>query len=210
MPLTADNLTKAYGGKLVLNRLSHTFPAVGTVALMGPSGCGKTTLLRLIAGLERCDSGEVRHSAHTRLSMVFQEDRLLPTLTVLDNLVEVLGDRTPEKRQWAEYCLERCGLGGEGQRYPAQLSGGMKRRVAIARAMAYGGNLLLLDEPFKGLDDAAKEKVMVFVLGGEESQERLTLLVTHDREEAAAADGILRLDGPPLSVADAGCTGKNN
>lgn len=202
MPLTIDNISKRYGEKAVLTGFSHTFPAVGTVALMGPSGCGKTTLLRLIAGLERPDAGKIVLPDHRRLSMVFQEDRLLPTLTARENLLAVLGKKSDRNRQWADYCLGRCGLGGEEDRYPGELSGGMNRRVAIARAMAFQGGILVLDEPFKGLDESTKDKVQDFVLDEEVSRERLTLLVTHDPAEAERADVILHLTGPPLQITE--------
>lgn len=197
MPLRLENLCKRYGKKAVLDSFHYTFPEAGIVALMGPSGCGKTALLRLIAGLERPDGGTVRLPRGTKLSMVFQEDRLLPTLDVRGNLLAVLGGDTPENRRLAEEYLDRVGLEREYPSLPSQLSGGMKRRVAIARAVAYGGDILLLDEPFKGLDNESKRRVMDFAL---ERKNRLTLLVTHNENEAARADIILRLGGPPLRI----------
>lgn len=199
MALSLESLSKHYGDKSVLRDFSFNFPSQGVVAVMGPSGCGKTTLLRLIAGLEQPDSGEVHLPKDTKLSMVFQEDRLLDTLTARENILVVMAGHTPQNRARADYCLDRCGLLPEADRYPGQLSGGMRRRVALARAVAYGGNLLLLDEPFKGLDRALKQQVMDFVLeGGDHAA--LTLLVTHDREEAERADHVLQLVGPPLKI----------
>lgn len=193
MSLRIEGLCKAYGQKTVLRGFSHNFPPAGVVALMGPSGCGKTTLLRLIAGLERPDSGALHLPPGIRLSMVFQEDRLLPTLDARGNILAVLGKPTRENIALADYCLACCGLAGEERRYPAELSGGMRRRVAIARAVAYGGGLLLLDEPFRGLDAATRALVADFALRGESAAKRLTLLVTHSQEEAALADEVLRL-----------------
>lgn len=203
LQLTLENVHRRFGNKQVLAGFSHTFPLRGVVALMGPSGCGKTTLLRLIAGLERPDAGRIILPPEAKLSMVFQEDRLLPTLSARENLMAVLGERSAESIHRADYCLRRCGLSTEGNHYPAELSGGMKRRIAIARAMAVvlfrGGEILLLDEPFKGLDEKTRDMVQEFVLG-EERRGRLTLMVTHSPEEAARADLTLRLDGPPLEI----------
>lgn len=193
MPLVFENVSKAFGDKQVLQGFSHAFPSAGVVALMGPSGCGKTTLLRLAAGLEKPDTGMVLLPSHTKLSMVFQEDRLLPTLDARGNILTVLGPKNEQNTALADHCLALCGLAGEECRYPAELSGGMRRRVAIARAMAYGGNLLLLDEPFRGLDETTHRLVTRFVLHGQQARKRLTLLVTHHAAEAAMADAVVRL-----------------
>ena len=199
--LRTCGLTKSYGDTLVLDKFSQTFPCPGTVALMGPSGCGKTTLLRLLAELERPDSGRVeRRNAGGKVSMVFQEDRLLEVLTARENICAVL---PADRRELAALCLARCGLGEAAELYPAQMSGGMKRRLAIARAVAYGGDILLLDEPFRGLDHETKRQVMrlVFPEEGLADNGALTLLVTHDVEEAlAVSQYILLLQGPPLRV----------
>lgn len=188
--LRLDQVCKRFGEKVVLDRMSYTAPATGLVWIYGPSGSGKTTLLRLIAGLDQPDSGSIYLPEGARLSMVFQEDRLLPTLDARGNILAVIGRADAASRALADEYLARCGLAGEEHRFPAELSGGMRRRVAIARAMAYHGNILLLDEPFKGLDDALKQQVMDFVLA---DRSRLTLLVTHDRAEAVSADDCLSL-----------------
>lgn len=189
MCLRIEGLCKAYGQRPVLQDFSYTFPQCGVVAIMGPSGQGKTTLLRLIAGLEKPDSGQITLPQNTTLSMVFQEDRLIPSLTVLENIL-VATNGTEADKQRAHHCLDRLGLGGEGERYPAKLSGGMRRRVAIARAVVHGGTILLMDEPFKGMDEALAHQVMDFVL---EQRDRLILFVTHHREEAEQADRIIHL-----------------
>ena len=211
--LRTCGLTKSYGDTLVLDKFSQTFPCPGTVALMGPSGCGKTTLLRLLAELERPDSGRVeRRNAGGKVSMVFQEDRLLEVLTARENICAVL---PAERRELAALCLARCGLGEAAELYPAQMSGGMKRRLAIARAVAFAGDILLLDEPFKGLDLETKRLVMELVFsevpGLPSPKERLTLLVTHDVDEAmTAADRILLLEGTPLRVGRAFSVSREN
>lgn len=199
MALSVRELRKAFGPKIVLDGFSRDFPETGTVALLGPSGCGKTTLLRLLAGLERPDGGQVCLPARVRLSMVFQEDRLLPALDALGNVRIVLD---PDDEDWARACLAGCGLADAAGLYPSELSGGMQRRVALARAVAYDGDLLLLDEPFKGLDTATKRDVMRFVFEQRSRRASLVLLVTHDVDEALeAADTIFVLRGTPLKVA---------
>lgn len=187
---------KSYPEKRVLADFSLRLPETGAVAVLGPSGSGKTTLLRVLAGLERLDSGEITVRRGTKISMVFQEDRLLPALDVRGNLLAVLG-KSASDRRFADECLERCGLSEASAQRVSTLSGGMKRRVAIARAVAFGGDVLLLDEPFKGLDEALKKKVADFVFEG--CSNRLTVFITHDLAEARQyAHKLLRFSGPPL------------
>lgn len=201
MGIELHNVTKSFGQKLMLQAFSHSFPNSGTIALLGPSGCGKTTLLRLIAGLELPDSGSILMPPHSKLSMMFQEDRLLDSVDVFTNVLAVLPGKGAQSRQLAWDCLARCGLEQAGEQYPTQLSGGMRRRVALARAMAFGGNILLLDEPFKGLDVETKKQVQGFVFDPPLAKGRMTLLITHDIDEArAVADTILFLDGIPLRL----------
>lgn len=191
-----SSVSKCYGGFAVLDDFTLELPKVGVTCLFGPSGCGKTTLLDIIAGLTPPDSG-VLEDIPTQISYVFQDDRLLPWATALDNIAFVL---PKERRGEAGAFLLQAGLPAEAhEKVPAALSGGMRRRVAFARALARGGELLLLDEPLKGLDHDAKEELYPIL-------RRLTagypaILVTHDAEEAAAlADTIHRLSGPPLKI----------
>lgn len=188
--VTLEQVTKRYGEKTVLHRFSLQLPSRGIVALMGPSGCGKTTLLRLLAGLETPDAGRVRVQGHAVL--LFQEDRLLPWLTVEQNLLAALprggGEGIPP-------LLQALGISGESASYPGALSGGMRRRVALARALLAPGELLLLDEPFKGLDAVTRGRAMELVAA--RAADRLTLLVTHDPGEAALAACCYRLEGAP-------------
>lgn len=144
------DLCVCFGEHTVFDHFSCDIPLDGNTVLRGASGAGKTTLLRVLAGLYKPDAGTVRGAEALRISLVFQEDRLLPWYTALDN-VALVSDRTN-----AERMLLQLGLEGFLHEKPAALSGGMKRRVAIARALAYGGDLLLLDEPFTGLDETAK------------------------------------------------------
>ena len=149
-------------------------------ALLGPSGIGKSTLLRLIAGLEQPDSGRI-HSEFCRVGYVFQEDRLLPWLTAEDNLTVVTGCT----RETAGELLDALELGGEYRAYPDTLSGGMRQRVSIARALAFSPDLLLLDEPFKGLDEALRARVAELI---RKRHDGTLLLVTHDRRECDLLD----------------------
>ncbi len=151
--ISLERITLGYGDAAPVRDLTVTLPQRGVVAVTGASGSGKTTLLKLLAGLLAPLSGTVRGLEGLRVSAVFQEDRLAPWLTAKENvaLVNDLGD--PEK--W----LVALELGDKRNEYPAALSGGMQRRVALARALHYGGDVLLLDEPFKGLDEELTRRI---------------------------------------------------
>lgn len=184
MPIVISGLSKAFGEKQVLENFSCTLPAPGLTALMGPSGVGKTTLFRILLGLEKPDSGVIFGMEGKTLSVVFQEDRLFPDLTVLQN-TEVAGTN-------GEAWLARLGLQSELSAYPQSLSGGMRRRVSIARAICRNGDVFLLDEPFQGLDRERKRDVMEIFR--QLKKEKPVLLITHDPEEADfLADQVLFL-----------------
>ena len=177
---------------MVLDQFSLQIPEMGVTAFSGPSGCGKTTLLRLIAGLARPDAGEIT-GVPERPSFLFQEDRLIPWLTARGNVLAVLPTSEQER---AGAFLHAVGLGGEEESYPDALSGGMRRRVALARALAYRGGILLLDEPFKGLDPALMEQLAALIL----RQDRPVLVTSHsDREMDLLGGRIIRFTGPPLA-----------
>lgn len=193
------DLTVTYDGRAVLRAVDLTVPDGGHIALMGPSGCGKTTLLRVLAGLRAPDGGTVRVSPG-RMACVFQEPRLLPWRTAAENVNAVLSDRAqtmPQALAW----LERLELSDARDQYPAALSGGMQQRVAIARALAYDAPMLLLDEPFRGLDAALRQRVTALV--ADAARAKTLVLATHDAADAAAlgcavyayADGAFRRDG---------------
>lgn len=184
MSIVISGLSKAFGEKQVLENFSCTLPAPGLTALMGPSGVGKTTLFRILLGLEKPDSGVIFGMEGKTLSVVFQEDRLFPDLTVLQN-AEVAGTN-------GEAWLARLGLQSELSAYPQSLSGGMRRRVSIARAICRNGDVFLLDEPFQGLDRERKRDVMEIFR--QLKKEKPVLLITHDPEEADfLADQVLFL-----------------
>lgn len=193
MRIEACHVQKSYGRQLVVSDFSLSLPSQGVIALCGPSGCGKTTLMRLIAGLEKADGGTVSGIDGAQISIIFQEDRLLPWCTAEQNIA------VAAPKADAAYWLEQVGLGDARQKLPGELSGGMRRRVAIARALAYGGDLFLLDEPFKALDDATRMKIIGCTMRA--MQGKPAVLVTHELTEAATmADTVLLLDGPPLRV----------
>ncbi len=179
------NVSMAYGDKQVLENLSLTFESGRHYAVLGPSGQGKTTLLRLIAGLEAPQSGAVAIPEALRIAFCFQEDRLLPWKTVLQNVALACHDEQ-EAKAW----LDRVGLSGEWSAYPASLSGGMKRRAALARALALDSNVLLMDEPFRALD--AKTHADMLDLVRESAKDKLLILVTHDENDAAGMQ-IIRI-----------------
>ncbi len=181
-----DAVSFSYGDKPVFTAFSKRFSLGNTYAFIGPSGCGKTTLLRLLAGLETPQSGTVTVPQGAQITTVFQENRLLPWMTVRQNVELVLP--TPNKTL-VDWCLAAVELDESAKKYPAELSGGMQRRVALARALAYGGDILLLDEPFNGLDKALKERIAPKIK--ERFAKKTIFLVTHSEQEAALLDGIL-------------------
>ena len=157
--LTVRKLFKAYGPLTVFEDFSHCFPGGQITVIRGRSGRGKTTLLRLIAGLERPDAGEIRGVPENGVAMVFQEDRLPEQLTAPACLRCVLR-RTPHREARIAEALAALSLEGDSDRPVRQFSGGMRRRVALARALLHPSELVLLDEPFKGLDEATLRQVL--------------------------------------------------
>jgi ABC-type sulfate/molybdate transport systems ATPase subunit len=217
MILRADLAFRHPDGAGLEARFDLDLGAAGLTVLFGPSGCGKTTLLRLLAGLERPGRGSLRCGdeawaegtaflpAHRRrVGLVFQSGGLFPHLRVLDNAA--FG--APQDREGAQALLERVGLGGLAHRRPSELSGGQQRRLALARALAPRPRLLLLDEPFAGLDHAAAEALRAELRAILRERSTPALLVTHDRQEALALgdhllfmnDGRILQEGPPAEV----------
>lgn len=179
-----QHLCKSFDGKVVLDHVSLTLESGGTACLMAPSGRGKTTLLRCIAGLETPDSGQITDLPE-RIAYVFQEDRLCAGFSAVDNIRLVTGKALGEGE--IRRHLEELGLAGSLDQPVRELSGGMRRRVVISRAVCFGAGLLLLDEPFKGLDDEARQQTADYILRHRGAA--AILCVTHDREDAAALGG---------------------
>lgn len=180
MDLILNDICKAYGGNKVLEHVSLTFPQGSRTCIMAPSGRGKTTLLRILLGLTGPDSGTVA-GRPVKTAAVFQEDRLCGNLTVGANLRMVCGRtrKDPEIRA----LLTALGIGETLDLPASQLSGGMARRAALARALLADPELLILDEPFTGLDDAARERSAAAIR--EWAPGATVLLVTHRKEDAA-------------------------
>ncbi len=181
----------SYGEKKILDRFTLELPDRGITALSGPSGCGKTTLLRLLAGLEKLESGSLEAPAPERCGLLFQENRLLPGLTAAQQLRPVL----PRGASPLPY-LRAVGLEEEADSLPAALSGGMQRRLALARLLAYGEDkaLLLLDEPFTGVDPSRGARIMEWI----REKGQPVILTAHDLESLGLADRVISLEGPPL------------
>lgn len=175
------NVSKSFGSKKVLQNLNLTIEPGKISCIMAPSGAGKTTLLRILMGLEEADSGCITGLEGKRFSAVFQEERLCEYMTAVDNICLVTpgldaGSVVQE--------MDRLGLGDCCAQPVSQLSGGMRRRVSILRALLAAYDILCLDEPFKGLDDARKEQTLAYVK--QKAAGRTVLFVTHDEKEALA------------------------
>ena len=175
--ITLSHISKRFEEKEVLRDVSLQLPP-GITCLMGASGIGKTTLLRILTGLESPDSGEIG-GVPRRIAMLFQEDRLTESLTVRGNLRLALGKRYDEAA--AARMLDALQLPGILSQTVSSLSGGMKRRVALCRALLFDADLIVLDEPFKGLDEDTKAAAMGAVRN---YANRPVLVVTHDEDEA--------------------------
>lgn len=178
--LELKDVSLSFGALEVLRGASLTLGQDERIAITGPSGCGKTSLLHVIAGLLHSDSGLVRNRA-ARTGCVFQEPRLLPWLSAEENVSIVMPHGT--QGQDALMLLKKLGLADSAEKHPCELSGGMQQRAALARALAYAPDLLLLDEPFRALDAASKALAIDAV---NERADCAVILVTHSPEEADA------------------------
>lgn len=191
--IEVNHLTLRYGEKLVLDRFSLTLPDHGVTALNGPSGCGKTTLLRALGGLVRPETGTVSGLDPAETAFLFQENRLFPWRTAAQHITDVLPrNRRGEVARWLAFAE----LDDEGDAYPAALSGGMARRLALARCAALGGEVLLLDEPFAGVDAARTIRLIDRL----RALEVPVILASHQDLVLERCDMVIELDGPPLHL----------
>lgn len=182
--LEVKNITKSFGNTVVLNDFSYKFDR-GVYVLSEPSGAGKTTLLRILCGLEVADSGTVSKSPQAKTVMMFQEDRLLENLSVRANIMLAIQAHSQKQKQNARERITEalCAVGLEGteNKPVSELSGGQKRRVALLRTLFANADILLFDEPLKGLDESLKQQVIAFVKPFIES--KVVIWVTHTPEE---------------------------
>lgn len=191
--ICVEQATVRYEDKTVLDHFSAQLSCEGITVLVGPSGCGKTTLLRLMAGLVKPLSGSVTGLGPRGAAVLFQENRLFPWRSAGQQISDVL---PRARRGEVEHWLQFVELAGEGDARPNELSGGMARRLALARALAYGGGVLLLDEPFAGVDRARAERI----LGRLKSLGTPAILASHEEWVRPWADAVISMDGPPLKI----------
>ncbi len=211
MSISVNHISKRFGNFTALDNVSLDFPTGELVALLGPSGCGKTTLLRIIAGLEQADSGDVflegsdaagLHVRERAVGFVFQHYALFRHMTVFDNVafglrVKPKGVRPSEAqiRRKVTELLELVQLDWLADRYPSQLSGGQRQRIALARALAVEPKVLLLDEPFGALDAKVRKELRRWLRQLHDELHITSIFVTHDQEEALeVADRVVLMD----------------
>ena len=206
--LELQNINKAFGGKQILTNFSLSIPEKQILAIVGPSGGGKTTLLRMLAGLETIDSGEIYYNGESLaidelekrnlLGFVFQDFQLFPHLSVIDNLtlspIKTMSMEKEVAEKRARGLLEQLGLAGHADAFPFSLSGGQKQRVALARAMMINPEIIGYDEPTSALDPELRLEVEKLILQNKE-RGMTQIVVTHDLQFAEnIADQILKVD----------------
>ena len=208
------NVSLSLGGRPILENINLKVRRREFICVVGPSGCGKTTLLRLIAGLVHPDAGEVIYDGQvvgepaSDVALIFQDysKALLPWRTASGNVslaLEASGTPKPERAQRIRALLDKVGLAHHADKYPAQLSGGMQQRLQIARCLAQGPSVLLMDEPFGALDAMTRQVLQDEVLRIAESGHTSVFFVTHDLEEAIyLGDRVVALRPNPGRVAE--------
>jgi len=194
-------ITKRYKDLTVYNNFSFVFERNHITSILGPSGCGKTTLLNMIARTDKPDAGKIEGTEGESVSYIFQEPRLLPWKTVRENMLFVLRAKYPlnEACQLTDRFLSLVNLSENAHFYPRQLSGGMRQRLSIARSFAFPSELILMDEPFKGLDFRLKESLIEAFRNLWTHYKRTVLFVTHDIDEALKmAHELVIFTQPPV------------
>ncbi len=210
--VTARNVSKTYGDVEALKDLSLDFPRGQLTSLLGPSGCGKTTLLKIIGGLLAPTSGEVEVNGQTVTgpgpdrAFVFQDFALLPWANVIRNVafgLELRGVARSEREEIAQKYIHNVGLGGFENSYPHELSGGMRQRVGLARALSVDAQVLLMDEPFSAVDEQTRRKFQEDLLSLVQHESKTFIFVTHSIEEAVyVSDQIAILLPRPSRVSE--------
>lgn len=188
-----NDLALSYGEKVVLDHFSIALPLSGITAFTGPSGCGKTSLLRILAGLTKPDTGNVHGLSPAEAAFLFQENRLLPWRTVEQHITDVL---PRERHSEAAHWLRFAELDEESRTFPSALSGGMARRLALARCAALGGKVLLLDEPFTGVDSERTQRMLARL----KQLSTPIILVSHEPDVLASCDRVYTFTGTPLAL----------
>jgi NitT/TauT family transport system ATP-binding protein len=200
--LRIAGLTLGFGAEPILDGVDLAVPAGHFVSLVGPSGSGKTSILRVITGLVAPERGSVQLDVGSAdIGFLFQDDALLPWRTARQNValgLRIRGEPNETAEAKADGWLERLGLGAFGDRYPRRLSGGQRKRVALAQVLALQPKLLLMDEPFASLDAIVRTRITEELIGWVEQEGLTVLLVTHDLEEAISlSDAVYVLSQGP-------------
>ncbi len=208
--VSVRGISKTYGDVEALRGVDLDFPRGKLTSLLGPSGCGKTTLLKIIAGLIDRDAGTVTVNGKAvsapgpERAFVFQDFALLPWATVLRNVafgLELRGSSRAERESTARHYVNEVGLSGFENKYPHELSGGMRQRVGLARALAVDADVLLLDEPFSAVDEQNRRKFQEDLISLRATQNKTFIFVTHSIEEAVyISDRIVLLSPRPGRV----------
>lgn len=200
MPIKITDLKKSYGENIIFDGLNIEFKDGRISCVLGPSGVGKSTLFNIISNIESYNFGAIEGADGKRIAYVFQEDRLLEWKNVYENIAFVIADEKDIKHK-VEQAIKSVKLTGYEKYYPKELSGGMRRRVALARAFVYKPDIMILDEPFKGLDIALKEDIIKDFYREWEKNKICVIMATHDIDEAIyLADSIFILSKKPAVV----------
>ncbi len=207
MALEVRGVRKSFGELKVLDGIEFTVQNGRFACIVGESGCGKTTLLRIMAGIERPDEGSITYNGQPvridDVGYVFQDDRLLPWMSALENILFAMKVRGIEDVEIARRYLELVGLEGFESYYPHQLSGGMRQRIGICRALAVNPKILLMDEPFASLDAQTRNRMQVELLRIWDRDRKTVVFVTHSIDEAVfLADEVIVLSKRPAKVVE--------